>query len=374
MIIGVPKEVKDNENRVALTPAGAYELTRLGHRVYVQKEAGAGSGFRDDDYTRAGAEILKRPEEVFAVSELVVKVKGPVAGEYHLLKEGQILFTYLHLAAEPELTKILLQKKIVGIAYETVERDGVLPLLIPMSEIAGRMAVQIGVHFLERPWGKGVLLGGVPGVKPARVVITGGGTVGINAARIALGMGARVIVLDKNEARLRYFDDLFGGRVQTLMSNAYNLAEAVAEADLLIGAVLIPGARAPRLVTKEMIQRMELGSVVVDVAIDQGGCIETVDRITTHSNPVYEAYGVIHYSVANIPGAVARTATLALTNVTLPYVMKIAAGGWLNVVKEDDGLAKGVNVLRGAVVHPAVAESLGLPGSSLGDVLAKAGD
>jgi alanine dehydrogenase len=360
MIIGVPKEIKDNENRVALTPAGVYELTRLGHRVCIQEGAGVNSGFSDDDYFCAGAEVLKEAGDVFAASDLIVKVKEPQPSEYHLLKEGQVLFAYLHLAAEPELTNALLQKKVVGIAYETVEKDGVLPLLRPMSEIAGRMAVQIGAHFLERPWGKGVLLSGVPGVKPGQVTIVGGGVVGMNAARIALGMGAKVTVLEKNESRLCYLDENFRGRVQTVMSNVYNIAEAVEEADLLIGAVLVPGARAPRVVTNEMVKRMKPGSVIVDVAVDQGACVETVDRVTTHSNPTYEAYGVVHYSVANIPGAVARTATFALTNATMPYLVKIATMGWLSAVREDRGLAKGINVLHGVVTHPAVAESLGL--------------
>ncbi|MEW6273675.1 MAG: alanine dehydrogenase [Bacillota bacterium] len=369
MIIGVPKEIKDNENRVALTPAGVYELVKSGHRVYVQKGAGVGSGFPDEDYTSVGAGILDKPGDIFEAADMIVKVKEPLEQEYNLLKEGQILFTYLHLAAEPKLVRVLLQKKIIGIAYETVERDGMLPLLIPMSEIAGRMSVQIGAHFLERPWGRGILLGGVPGVKPAGVTIIGGGTVGINAARIALGMGAKVTILEKSESRLRYLDDIFGGRVQTLMSNACNIAEAVEEADLLIGAVLIPGARAPKLVTKEMVQRMRPGSVIVDVAVDQGACVETIDRVTTHSDPVYEAYGVIHYSVANIPGAVARTATLALTNATLPFVINVANKGWLSAVKDDSGLAKGVNVLQGTVTHPAVAESLGLQHSNLVSVL-----
>lgn len=369
MKIGLPREIKDNENRVALTPAGVYELARSGHTVYVQKGAGVGSGFDDADYSSVGASLLEKAGDVFGFSDMVVKVKEPQKEEYSLLKEGQILFTYLHLASEPELTRALIDKKIVGMAYETVERDGMLPLLMPMSEIAGRMSVQIGSRFLERPWGRGVLLGGVPGVKPGRVTIVGGGAVGINAARIALGMGAGVTILDCSGPRLRYLDDILRGQVQTLMSNVYNIAEEVEQADLLIGAVLIPGAKAPRLVTKEMVQKMKAGSVIVDVAIDQGACVETVDRVTTHSNPVYEAFGVVHYSVANIPGAVARTSTMALTNATLPYVVNIADKGWQKAIAENDGLASGVNVLRGSVTYPAVAESLGLKHIPLSEAL-----
>lgn len=369
MKIGILKEIKDTENRVAVTPVGVYELNRSGHLVYIQKGAGLGSGFEDAEYITAGARILEIPRDIYEAADMIVKVKEPLKEEYQLLKEKQILFTYLHLAAEPELAAVLLEKKIVGIAYETIERDRALPLLMPMSEIAGRMSIQIGARFLERPFGKGILLGGVPGVKTACVAIVGGGTVGINAAKIALGMGARVTILDMSETRLRYLDDIFSGRAQTLISDPYNIAEAVEKADLLIGGVLIPGAKAPKLVTRAMVQRMKAGSVIVDVAVDQGACVETVDRVTTHTNPVYESCGVIHYSVANIPGAVARTATLALTKATLPYMLKIADKGWLTMINEDSGLAKGVNTLDGAVTHPSVAESVGLQHTPLSEVV-----
>lgn len=369
MKIGLLKEIKDTENRVAVTPVGVYELNRSGHQVYMQKGAGLGSGFEDGQYKLAGARVLEKPEEVYDTSDMIIKVKEPLREEYALLRERQILFTYLHLAAEPELTAVLLEKKIVGIAYETIEKDRTLPLLMPMSEIAGRMSIQIGARFLERPFGKGILLGGVPGVKTAEVTIAGGGTVGINAAKIALGMGARVTILDMSEPRLRYLDDIFSSRAQTLISDAYNVAEAVEKADLLIGGVLIPGAKAPKLVTREMVQKMRPGSVIVDVAVDQGACVETVDRVTTHTNPVYESHGVIHYCVANIPGAVARTATLALTKATLPYLIKIANKGWLAMVNEDSGLAKGINTLDGAITHPSVAESVGLKYTPLSEVL-----
>ncbi|MGQ9556541.1 MAG: alanine dehydrogenase [Desulfurispora sp.] len=371
MIIGVPKEIKSNENRVAITPAGVQAMVKAGHRVVIENNAGVGSGISNEDYVAAGAEILATPAEVFAAADMIMKVKEPLPPEYGLFKEGQLLFTYLHLAPEPELTRALLDKKVVGIAYETIQLpNGSLPLLTPMSEVAGRMAVQIGAQFLEKHHGGlGILLGGVPGVPPAKVTIIGGGVVGTNAAKIALGMGADVTIVDLNANRLRYLDDIFGSRIKTLMSNSYNIAAAVKEADLLIGAVLIPGARAPKLVTEEMVKQMKPGAVIVDVAIDQGGSIETVDRVTTHAQPTYVKHGVIHYSVANMPGAVARTSTFALTNVTLPYALKLAGKGYREAIKEDAALAKGVNVIDGKVTYRAVAESLGLPYTPLSQVL-----
>ena len=359
MIIGVPKEIKPNEARVGLTPAGVNALAAAGHQVLVEAGAGIGSGFSDNAYTKVGAEILPGPEDVYAGAEMLVKVKEPLPPEYRMLREGQVLFTFLHLAPEPELTRALLDKKILGIAYETIQlADGSLPLLMPMSEVAGRMAVQIGAHLLESHYnGRGILLGGVPGVPPGDVIIIGGGVVGTNAAKIAIGLGAHVTVMDVNHERMRYLDDVFGNRLSTLYSNSYNTGKAAEKADLLIGAVLIPGARAPRLVTDEMVHKMKEGSVIVDVAIDQGGCVETIDRVTTHANPTYQKYGVIHYSVANMPGAVPRTSTLALTNATLKYVQTIASKGCLQAVKDDPALAKGVNVIGGHLTYRAVAEA-----------------
>jgi len=369
--IGVPREIKPDENRVSVTPAGVMAFTKAGHQVFVETSAGAGSGFDDDDYRRAGATLLPGPREVYQVADMIVKVKEPLPPEYDLMREGQILFTYLHLAPEPELTRVLANKKVDAVAYETVEtRDRTLPLLTPMSEIAGRMSVQIGAHFLEKRYGgRGVLLGGVPGVPPARVVIVGGGTVGTNAAKIALGMGARVTILDINLDRLRYLDDIFGGRIDTIASNAFNIAQAVEEADLVIGAVLVPGARAPRLVTEDMVKKMKPGSVIVDVAIDQGGCVETMDRITSHSDPIFVKHGVVHYSVPNIPGAVPRTSTFALTNATLPYALELAGKGFVRAVRENAALAKGVNVTRGKITYKAVAEAHGLPYTPLEEAL-----
>jgi len=371
MIIGVPKEIKNNENRVAITPAGVQAMVAAGHKVVIENNAGVGSGISNEEYVTAGAEILATPQEVFAAADMIMKVKEPLPQEYDLFKEGQLLFTYLHLAPEPELTRALLDKKVVGIAYETVELDNhSLPLLTPMSEVAGRMAVQIGARFLEKPQGgKGILLGGVPGVPAADVVIIGGGIVGTNAAKMAMGMGAQVTIIDKSADRLRYLDDIFGGRIKTLMSNSYNIERAVRFADLLIGAVLIPGARAPKLVTEEMVKQMKPGSVIVDVAIDQGGSVETIDRVTTHSDPVYEKHGVIHYAVANMPGAVARTSTFALTNVTLPYAMELANKGWEKAVRESKPLARGVNTVAGKLTYQAVAEALNLPYTPLTEVL-----
>ncbi|MTI80948.1 MAG: alanine dehydrogenase [Firmicutes bacterium] len=371
MIIGVPKEIKDNENRVAITPAGVQSMVSHGHEVYIQKSAGVGSGFNDEDYVAQGANILDTPKEIFDAAEMIMKVKEPLPEEYPLFKEGQLLFTYLHLAPEPELTKALLEKKVVGIAYETVQLDsGALPLLTPMSEVAGRMSVQVGAQFLEKPkGGMGILLGGVPGVPPAEVVIIGGGIVGTNAAKMAIGLGAQVTIVDLSADRLRYLDDIFGGRIKTVKSNSFNIAEAVKHADLLVGAVLIPGAKCPHLVTEDMVKTMKKGSVIVDVAIDQGGSIETIDRVTTHSDPVFEKHGVMHYSVANIPGAVARTSTFALTNVTMPYALKLANKGWQQAVQEDQPLAKGVNVLEGRCTYKAVAEAHNLPYTPLEKVL-----
>jgi len=371
MIIGVVKEIKNNENRVGLTPAGTEALRKAGHTVLVEQNAGIGSGFSNESYEKAGAQIIADKKALFDKSEMIIKVKEPLAAEYDLFHEGQILFTYLHLAPEPELTKALLDKKVVGIAYETiVGRNNSLPLLSPMSEVAGRMSVQIGAQFLEKPnGGKGILLGGVPGVAPAQVVIIGGGIVGTNAAKMAVGMGARVTILDKSAERLAYLDDIFGGRVVTVMSNSYNIAEWVSKADLLIGAVLLPGAKAPKLVTEEMVKTMEAGSVIVDVAIDQGGSVETIDRVTTHSEPTYTKFGVVHYAVANMPGAVARTSTLALTNSTLDYALQIANKGYRQACLDNPGLAKGVNVIDGHLTYKAVADALNLPYTALEQVL-----
>ncbi len=370
MIVGVPKEIKTDEARVALTPAGVATLKAAGHTVLVETGAGVGSGFDDTGYASAGATLLKNKKELFDKAEMIIKVKEPLESEYGLFREGQVLFTYLHLAPDRPQTEALLKAKIIGIAYETVEVNGSLPLLTPMSEIAGRMATQIGAHFLEKPQGgRGVLLGGVPGVAPGEVVVIGGGVVGINAARVALGLGAHVFILDINPDRLRAIDDLYGGRIVTLASNPYAVAEAVARADLLVGAVLIPGARAPKLVTEDMVKKMKPGSVIVDVAIDQGGCIETIDRVTTHRDPIYLKHGVVHYSVANMPGAVARTSTMALTNSTLPYAVKIANDP-SKAIRTVKGLDKGVNVYRGRLTFEAVAGAHGLPYTPLEKAMA----
>lgn len=371
MIIGIPKEIKNWENRVSLTPSGAKTLVANGHTVLVQSNAGLGSGFTDKEYSKAGAAIVPDIEEVYKKSDMIIKVKEPQESEYGLLKKDQLLFTYLHLAVEPNLTKALLKHKVNSVAYETIQPEsGELPLLTPMSEIAGRMAVQIGASFLEKPHGgRGVLLGGVPGVMPADVVIIGGGVVGLNATKIAFGMGANVTVLDLNLNRLRYFDDIFQGKVKTLISNSSNIELCTAYADLLIGAVLIPGAKAPSLVTEEMVKQMKHGSVIVDVAIDQGGIVETIDRVTTHENPVFEKHGVMHYSVANIPGAVARTATIALTNATLPYAVKLANQGFAKAIKSCPELAKGVNTCQGNLVSKPVADSLEMQHTELSMII-----
>jgi alanine dehydrogenase len=373
MLVGVPKEIKDNESRVALTPAGVNELVHHGHRVLVERGAGAGSGFADAEYEAVGAELVATHEEVFARAALVLKVKEPVADEYALLHPDQLLFTYLHLAAAPELTRALVERGVTALAYETVQDEGGLPLLTPMSEVAGRMAVQVGAHYLERTHGgRGQLLGGVPGVRPSNVVIVGGGVVGANAAQMALGAGAAVTILDKSADRLRWLSETLHGNLVTVMSNRQNVAGAVAYADLLVGAVLIPGAKAPKLIGEAMIRAMRPGAVVVDVAIDQGGCIETA-RPTAHSDPVYEVGGVIHYCVTNMPGAVPRTSTYALSNATLPYALRLADRGFVAAVREDPALAKGVNVHAGQITHAAVAESVGAPYRPLEELLAAPG-
>ncbi len=358
MIVGVPKEIKDNEARVGVTPAGVKSLTEAGHTVLVETQAGEQSGFPDDEYQKAGAEIVGEAGYVWGKSEMVVKVKEPIEKEYVYFREGLVLFTYLHLAPLPELTDRLLDSKVIGIAYETVrDRQGTLPLLTPMSEVAGRMSVQVGASYLEKEkGGRGILLGGVPGVPPAHVTILGGGIVGTNAAKIALGFGAKVTLIDLNLNRLRELDDLYGGRLYTLASNSYNIGHATREADLVIGGVLIPGATAPKLVTRAMVAQMKKGAVIVDVAIDQGGCVETA-RPTSHSNPSYLVDGVVHYCVTNMPGAVPHTSTLALTNSTFPYVLRIANQGAREAIRQDTGLAEGLNTWLGALTHRGVAES-----------------
>ncbi|MED0652612.1 alanine dehydrogenase [Anoxybacillus geothermalis] len=360
MIIGVPKEIKNNENRVAITPAGVLSFVQAGHTVLIEKEAGVGSGFSDNDYARAGAQIIERAEDVWAQADMVMKVKEPLPSEYRFFRPGLVLFTYLHLAADPELTRALKESGVIAIAYETVQVGRTLPLLTPMSEVAGRMAAQIGAQFLEKPYGgKGILLGGVPGVARGKVVIIGGGVVGTNAAKVAVGLGADVTIIDLNADRLRELDDIFGNQITTLMSNPMNIAEAVAEADLVIGAVLIPGARAPKLVTEDMVKAMKPGSVIVDVAIDQGGIVETSDHVTTHDNPTYVKHGVVHYAVANMPGAVPRTSTIALTNVTIPYALQIANKGVIQAITDNPALELGVNVANGEITYEAVARDLG---------------
>lgn len=366
MIVGIPAEVKDNEYRVSLTPGGVQMLTQHGHRVLVQAGAGDGSGFLDEEYQQCGAVIVPQAADVWYDADMIVKVKEPVPTEYQFLRAGLVLFTYLHLAADEELTRRLLQAGVTGIAYETVALDnGHLPLLIPMSEVAGRMAIQVGAHYLEKMnGGRGKLLGGVPGVRPGDVVIIGGGTVGTNAAQVALGLGAHVIIIDRDLERLRYLSEILHGNLTTLSSNPQNIARSVQRADLLIGAVLIPGARAPHLVTREMVRAMHRGSVVVDVAIDQGGCIET-SRPTTHSDPVFDVHGVIHYGVTNMPGAVPRTSTYALSNATLPYAVLLADEGFSGAVRRNPSLARGVNTFQGHITHAAVAASFDLPYHSL---------
>ncbi|XEC97803.1 alanine dehydrogenase [Paenibacillus tarimensis] len=361
MKIGVPKETKNREHRVAMTPASVKAYTDNGHEVLVETGAGTGSGFADEDYRGAGGVIVRTAEQVWS-ADMVVKVKEPLPEEYRYFRNGLILYTYLHLAPDPVLTAALVNGGVTAIAYETIQlENGSLPLLTPMSEVAGRMSIQLGARFLENAeGGRGVLLGGVPGVPPARVVIIGGGIVGANAAKMAVGLGADVTLLDINPDRLRALDDQFRGRLKTVVSDSYTIGEAVRQADLLIGAVLVPGARAPKLVTAEMVKSMLPGSVIVDVAIDQGGSVETIDRVTTHDHPTYEKYGVIHYAVANIPGAVARTSTIALTNATTPYGLQIAREGCMQAALRNPAIAKGINVTGGVVTHPAVAEAQGL--------------
>ncbi|MBR4066425.1 MAG: alanine dehydrogenase [Bacteroidaceae bacterium] len=362
MIIGVPKEIKNNENRVGMTPSGVQEMTKHGHVVYVQASAGVNSGFCDEAYIAAGAKILPTIEDVYATAEMIVKVKEPIASEYKLVRKEQLLFTYFHFASSEPLTKAMIESGAVCCAYETVERkDRSLPLLVPMSEVAGRMATQEGCYFLERPrGGKGKLMGGVPGVKPAKVLVIGGGVVGTAAARTAAGMGADVTICDVSLPRLAYLADVMPRNVKTLMSSEYNIREELKTADLVVGSVLIPGAKAPKLVTRDMLSLMEPGSVLVDVAIDQGGCFET-SHPTTHEEPTYYVDGILHYCVANIPGAVPYTSTLALTNATLPYALQLANKGWRKACADNEELRKGLNVVEGKVVYKEVAEAWGLP-------------
>lgn len=360
MIIGVPKEIKNNENRVSMTPAGVYELTKRGHTVLVESGAGIGSSFEDNEYLKAGARLVEKAEDIWSGSDLVVKVKEPISSEYQYLRKGLALFTYLHLAPNRPLSEALINSKTTGIAYETVlSKRCSLPLLEPMSEVAGRMSVQVGAYMLQKyNGGRGMLLGGVPGVLPAEVVVAGGGTVGLNAARMASGLGARVTVLEINYDRMVYIDEISGGKINTLYSNEFTMTEALEKADLFISGVLIPGARAPKIVTENMVKKMKKGAVIVDVAIDQGGSVETIDRVTTHDNPCFEKYGVIHYSVANMPGAVPRTSTMALAGATLPYVLKLASKGVEASLKEDPGFMAGLNTFNGSYTYKAVADAM----------------
>jgi len=362
MIIGVPKEIKNNENRVALTPAGAKELIKRGHQVYVQQSAGLGSGFSDQDYSAAGASLLPSIEATYQIAEMIMKVKEPIESEYNLIKPNQLLFTYFHFASYEPLTKAMVASKAICLAYETVEKaDRSLPLLVPMSEVAGRMAIQKGANYLEKPLGgRGILLGGVPGVLPAKVLILGGGIVGTQAAWMAAGLGADVIIMDVSLPRMRYLADVMPANVKTMMSNEFNIREQIKQADLIVGAVLIPGAKAPHLITKDMLKDMKKGAVVVDVAVDQGGCIETC-KPTTHENPTYVIDDVVHYCVANMPGAVPYTSTLALTNATLPYAIQLADKGWKKAAQENTDLVPGLNVIQGDIVYKAVAEAFNMP-------------
>lgn len=370
MIVGLPKEVKDNEYRVGLVPAGVKALTGAGHSVLVETNAGDGLGITDAEYVNAGAEIVLSAEEVWSRAEMIIKVKEPIASEYKFLREGLILFTYLHLAPARELTRALLDGGVTGVAYETITDDqGHLPLLTPMSEVAGRMSIQVGATYLEKiNGGRGVLLGGVPGVAPGRVTIIGGGVVGINAAKIAVGFGASVIIIDRDLERLRFLDDIFGSRIRTLASNPYTIAESVAVSDLVVGAVLVPGAAAPKLVTRDMLRDMPRGSVIVDVAVDQGGCIETT-KPTTHSQPTYYVENVLHYGVTNMPGAVPRTSTFALTNATLPLALRLAKYGVIDAIKKDPHLKHGVNTYKGKVTYEAVALNQGLEYTPINELL-----
>jgi len=362
MIIGVPKEIKNNENRVALTPAGVKELIKRGHQVYVQQSAGLGSGFSDQDYSAAGASLLPSIEATYQIADMIMKVKEPIESEYNLIKPNQLLFTYFHFASYEPLTKAMVASKAICLAYETVEKaDRSLPLLVPMSEVAGRMAIQKGANYLEKPLGgRGILLGGVPGVLPAKVLILGGGIVGTQAAWMAAGLGADVIIMDVSLPRMRYLADVMPANVKTMMSNEFNIREQIKQADLIVGAVLIPGAKAPHLITKEMLKDMKKGTVLVDVAVDQGGCIETC-KPTTHENPTYVIDDVVHYCVANMPGAVPYTSTLALTNATLPYAIQLADKGWKKAAQENADLIPGLNVIQGDIVYKAVAEAFNMP-------------
>jgi alanine dehydrogenase len=373
MKIGLPKEIKDNEYRVGLTPAGVHALVEAGHQLFVERSAGVGSGFTDDQYIKAGGTILDSADEIWQTGDMIVKVKEPIPPEYSRMRENQLLFTYLHLAPELELTKQMMERGVTGVAYETItDRHGKLPLLTPMSEVAGRMSVQVGATYLEKMnGGKGVLLGGVPGVPAANVVILGGGVVGTEAAKMAVGLGARVTIIDKNLERLRELDDIFLSKVQTLASSKYAIEEAISHADLVIGAVLVVGAAAPKLVTREMLHLVPNGSVLVDVAVDQGGCFETT-HATTHSNPTYYEEGVLHYCVANMPGAVPRTSTFALTNATLPYALSLANKGFEKAITDDMGLREGVNTFGGKLTYEAVAESQNLEYTPLDSLIGKA--
>lgn len=368
MILGVPKEIKNNENRVGMTPAGVMELSSYGHTIYIQKDAGINSGFSDSDFVAAGAVILDAIEEIYSLSEMIVKVKEPIESEYNLIKKDQLVFTYFHFASSEPLTHAMLKSKAVCLAYETVEKpDRSLPLLIPMSEVAGRMAIQEGAKYLEKPLkGRGILLGGVPGVPSGKVLILGGGVVGTHAAKMAAGLGARVTIMDKNINRLRQLADIMPANVNTILSNEYNIKEALGEADLVVGAVLIPGAKAPHLITRDMLKLMKPGSVIIDVAVDQGGCIETC-RPTTHEDPVFVIDDVVHYCVANMPGAVPYTSTLALTNATIPYVVQLANLGWKRACNESTELKKGLNIINGSLVYKGVADAWNLELSELED-------
>jgi len=369
--VGIPKEIKNNEFRVAITPAGVLELVRHGHHVVIEKDAGVGSSIPDDDYVAAGATILQSADEVWGSADMILKVKEPIAAEYHRMREGQVLFTYLHLAADRPLTEELAKRKVTAIAYETVELpDRSLPLLAPMSEVAGRLAPQVGANALMRAQGgRGVLMGGVSGVYAAKVVVIGAGVAGQNAAAIALGMQAEVLLLDNNISRLRQVDAIYQGHMQTIASNTYEIDRACVDADMVIGAVLVPGAKAPKLVTNELVSRMKAGSVLVDIAIDQGGCFED-SKPTTHADPTYQVHNSVFYCVANMPGAVPNTSTYALTNVTLPYAVSLANKGWRDALKADHSLALGLNVYDGHVTYKAVAEAFDMPAVSLDEVLA----
>jgi alanine dehydrogenase len=362
MKIGVPKEIKNNENRIALTPAGVTEFCKKGHEVYIQKNGGVESGFTDGEYVAADAKILPAIEDVYAIADMIIKVKEPIAEEFPLIRQNQLLFTYFHFASYRPLTEAMIESKAICLAYETVEKaDRSLPLLVPMSEVAGRMAIQEGAKYLEKPMGgRGILLGGVPGVNPAKVLILGGGIVGTQAAKMAAGLGADVTIMDISLPRLRYLADIMSANVSTLMSNEYNIRELIPSHDLIVGAVLIPGAKAPHLVTRDMLKDMQPGTVLVDVAVDQGGCIETC-KPTTHQNPIYTIDGVIHYCVANMPGAVPYTSTIALTNATLPYALQLANKGWKKACQENRELRLGLNIVDGKVVYEAVAEAFDLP-------------